>query len=475
MGLFKVLGLLKPLLLLSTIGVITPFIEASSDGNAARKLYLTTTVMEDNDITSSSYPSPSPPPSPPPSPAEERSNMSSFKPNIAVVVAVLTTVFSITFLLLLYAKHCKGGRNGYYSASSRGRAPPSTARKNSGVDRTVIESLPIFRFGSLRGEKDGLECAVCLNRFESTEVLRLLPKCKHAFHVECVDTWLDAHSTCPLCRYRVDPEDILLLADFAKILAPNEPLPPPPPQTTPLGGEENERLESIRRVSGRHSSAGERGSSSSSSGGSLQIVLHRPSDSSRRSLDSWNMRKKKKPEIVSVGCFDRQCRKDGLLLTSQEDRRRLEHRIIIGGGGGGGGFYRRWSDLQASDLLYLRSEMVMSDSRRLSASSSGSRPSESQHQQQNHPQQQQQQNNEWQSSRSVINGRSVSEITGLSRFGNTNDNGHRQRRQNHQEWRRTWRRREAEGEAGVVSRWLGWISQSQPHSETQLTQPHVRS
>ncbi|THG19405.1 RING-H2 finger protein ATL43-like [Camellia sinensis] len=475
MGLFKVLGLLKTLLLLSAIGVITPFIEASSDGNAARKLHLTTTVMEDNDITSSSYPSPSPPPSPPPSPADERSNMSSFKPNIAVVVAVLTTVFSITFLLLLYAKHCKGGRNGYYSASSRGRAPPSTARKNSGVDRTVIESLPIFRFGSLRGEKDGLECAVCLNRFESTEVLRLLPKCKHAFHVECVDTWLDAHSTCPLCRYRVDPEDILLLADFAKILAPNEPLPPPPPQTTPLGGEENERLESIRRVSGRHSSAGERGSSSSSSGGSLQIVLHRPSDSSRRSLDSWNMRKKKKkPEIVSVGCFDRQCRKDGLLLTSQEDRRRLEHRIIIGGDGGGG-FYRRWSDLQASDLLYLRSEMVMSDSRRLSASSSGSRPSESRHQQQNHPQQQQ--NNEWQSSRSVINGRSVSEITGLSRFGNTNDNGHRQRRQNHQEWRWTWRRREAEGEAGVVSRWMGWISQSQSHShsETQLTQPHVRS
>lgn len=36
--------------------------------------------------------------------------------------------------------------------------------------------------------------------------MRLLPKCAHAFHVPCIDTWLRAHVNCPLCRSDVlDP------------------------------------------------------------------------------------------------------------------------------------------------------------------------------------------------------------------------------------------------------------------------------
>jgi hypothetical protein len=81
----------------------------------------------------------------------------------------------------------------------------------------AVESLPVFRFGTLRGEKEGLECVVCLGRFDPSEALRLPPKCRHGFHVECVDTWLDAHSTCP-------HEDVLLLSE-----------PPKPSTTGPAG------------------------------------------------------------------------------------------------------------------------------------------------------------------------------------------------------------------------------------------------
>ncbi|KAK9208105.1 hypothetical protein WN944_000459 [Citrus x changshan-huyou] len=76
------------------------------------------------------------------------------------------------------------------------------------MDKAVIESLPLFRFASLRGSKEGLECAVCLSKFEDTEILRLLPKCRHAFHMSCIDQWLEGHASCPLCRYKFDGRDL---------------------------------------------------------------------------------------------------------------------------------------------------------------------------------------------------------------------------------------------------------------------------
>ena len=104
-------------------------------------------------------------PLPPPSPA----SASPFRPGVAVVVGILTSVFSITFLLLLYAKHCKRSAaesSGPYGSGGASGGAAAGERRNSGVDRAVVESLPVFRFGALRGQKAGLECAVCLGRFE---------------------------------------------------------------------------------------------------------------------------------------------------------------------------------------------------------------------------------------------------------------------------------------------------------------------
>ncbi|PIA28448.1 hypothetical protein AQUCO_06900013v1 [Aquilegia coerulea] len=357
-----------------------------------------------------------PPPSSSSPPLLNNQNATSFRPSIAVIVAVLTTMFSITFLLLLYAKHCKGS-NGYQGNLNSTVQSSSTARRNSGIDRSVIESLPVFRFASLRGQKEGLECSVCLNRFESNEVLRLLPKCKHAFHVECVDTWLDAHSTCPLCRYRVDPEDVLLIEvdkDF---------------QRRSVEEQERRRSEAFteldnrksdeftRRISGRHSSAGERISNF------LQILVQRPGESTqkndsvpscRRSVDSAISRKIN--ETVTVGCFDRGVRKDGLLLSETaevvaEDRenflRRFDHQIILSTESGS---HKRWSELRPSDLLFLQSEMIISNSGRYSLSSHRQKTRVAEHQRK--------QQMDEENGRNVINTRCVSEITGLSRYAN---------------------------------------------------------
>lgn len=315
-------------------------------------------------------------------------------------------MFSLTFLLLLYAKHCKrgvgdgalgvgvgvgggGGGPGYGGYPSSGAAE----RRHSGVDRAVVESLPVFRFGSLRGQKEGLECAVCLSRFEPAEVLRLLPKCRHCFHVECVDTWLDAHSTCPLCRVRVDPEDVVLL-------------PAPPPEPDPYPGPDKpaeakcEEVRSGRRVSGRHST------------GSLQIVVQRAEPAvprTRRSADA-------------TGCLElNRVRKDRLLLAAAEDpegfERRFSHRVVVSGDAAA----ERWSDLRPSDLLFLRSEMIITDSGRFSASRAAGA-----------------------SGGEVVSGaRCLSELAGVSRIAPSRAGG--------------WASR-TEEERSVMRRWLGFAA-----------------
>ncbi|GAA0149907.1 ubiquitin-protein ligase [Lithospermum erythrorhizon] len=71
---------------------------------------------------------------------------------------------------------------------------------DSGLDQAFIDALPVFIYKDLMGDKEPFDCAVCLCEFSKQDKLRLLPLCSHAFHMECIDTWLLSNSTCPLCR-----------------------------------------------------------------------------------------------------------------------------------------------------------------------------------------------------------------------------------------------------------------------------------
>ncbi|PKU66850.1 RING-H2 finger protein ATL40-like [Dendrobium catenatum] len=52
------------------------------------------------------------------------------------------------------------------------------------------------------------ECAICLRLIEDRDRVRELGNCSHAFHVTCMDRWLDLRRfSCPLCRSAVAPAE----------------------------------------------------------------------------------------------------------------------------------------------------------------------------------------------------------------------------------------------------------------------------
>lgn len=48
-------------------------------------------------------------------------------------------------------------------------------------------------------------CVICMNLYEPRNIITTLP-CVHYFHQSCINTWLENHNTCPMCRANV-PDD----------------------------------------------------------------------------------------------------------------------------------------------------------------------------------------------------------------------------------------------------------------------------
>jgi E3 ubiquitin-protein ligase ATL41 len=75
-----------------------------------------------------------------------------------------------------------------------------TGAGGEGIDKAALAATPVLWF---KAERDGAaECAVCLSAMQDGEAVRALPGCGHAFHAACVDAWLCARATCPVCRAR---------------------------------------------------------------------------------------------------------------------------------------------------------------------------------------------------------------------------------------------------------------------------------
>lgn len=241
-------------------------------------------------------------------------------------------MFSLTFILIVYAKFCHKPANAHNDreAVQSPQIPNGFVRQNSlhhGIDKTVIESIPFFRFSSLKGSRRGLECVVCLSKFEDVEILRLLPKCKHAFHIGCIDEWLEKHSSCPLCRVKISADDLATITytDSMRFLS-------------------SQQAEVVNQV------VDDPG---------VQLYVQRE-DSSR----SWSSRFRNSLRRSGSGVMKQEelpiQENDGAVDKEDSSMHKFNHKIIVSDVV----MKRRWSYLSSSDLEKLNSEMLGDVSRK---------------------------------------------------------------------------------------------------------------
>ncbi|CAN6226866.1 unnamed protein product [Urochloa humidicola] len=151
----------------------------------------------------------------------------------------LVTVFCVALLLLLHhciLVTCRRRRNGGNAASDRRRrrrhhhrhhnnqqepedeeddevsisveVSAATSRTHLVKAQASAEaSSPAAVVCRYRKEEEWKEptCAVCLADFDDGETVRVLPECLHYFHAECIGTWLQGSTSCPMCRAETTP------------------------------------------------------------------------------------------------------------------------------------------------------------------------------------------------------------------------------------------------------------------------------
>ncbi|KAE8705560.1 putative excision repair cross-complementing 1 ercc1 [Hibiscus syriacus] len=144
----------------------------------------------------------------PTTPYGEKSPHERFSPSLTVILVVLIAALFFICIFYIYIRNCSNYTNGSSVNPVNGRTG-SSLRGMRGLEASVIKTFPTMVYSEVKVHKVGkgaLECAVCLNEYEDEEPLRLIPKCDHVFHPECIDAWLASHTTCPVCRANLAPQ-----------------------------------------------------------------------------------------------------------------------------------------------------------------------------------------------------------------------------------------------------------------------------
>lgn len=103
---------------------------------------------------------------------------------------IVLIIISLAWLVFYYIQRCR-----YTNAKER------LSRRLANAAKKAIAKIPqrSVKFGDRELESESDQCAVCIEPYKLSDVIRVLP-CKHVFHKSCVDPWLLEQRSCPMCK-----------------------------------------------------------------------------------------------------------------------------------------------------------------------------------------------------------------------------------------------------------------------------------
>ncbi|XP_044959220.1 E3 ubiquitin ligase BIG BROTHER-related-like isoform X2 [Hordeum vulgare subsp. vulgare] len=79
--------------------------------------------------------------------------------------------------------------------------------ESRGVSADTLASLPSVTYQAQDKQESNMEqCVICRVEFEEGESLVALP-CKHSYHSDCINQWLQLNKVCPMCSAEVSTSD----------------------------------------------------------------------------------------------------------------------------------------------------------------------------------------------------------------------------------------------------------------------------
>ncbi|MBN3297173.1 RING finger protein 150a [Amia ocellicauda] len=106
---------------------------------------------------------------------------------------IVLMIISLAWLVFYYIQRFR-----YANARDRNQRRLGDAAKKA-ISKLQVRTI---RKGDKETELDFDNCAVCIEGYKPNDVVRILP-CRHLFHKNCVDPWLQDHRTCPMCKMNI--------------------------------------------------------------------------------------------------------------------------------------------------------------------------------------------------------------------------------------------------------------------------------
>ncbi|KAL5723689.1 hypothetical protein ACHQM5_007059 [Ranunculus cassubicifolius] len=121
---------------------------------------------------------------------------------VGILVCIIFLFVGVGFLLLVH--FCVGEGGGYFRWAFYTGGGVVQRRTNIcyNIPREHIdlEKLTCYDMKADDSGSSPKDCAVCVENLKVGDRCRSLPRCKHSFHLQCIDLWLLKTPICPICR-----------------------------------------------------------------------------------------------------------------------------------------------------------------------------------------------------------------------------------------------------------------------------------